>query len=295
MAVLIAAVLMTAVWLGALAVAERTKRQGNGAAQPTGIAAMNHLYGRRFLMMPFRLLLDRVGIWDRLQPFMSGLHSKLLILQGGRWTVESTRQYAAFTIGSGYGFALAGAWLAALSGERLVFAVGALVGVVFPAAKWRDVSKKVETRRQDIQLVLPELLDKLMLLIGAGETVQRALFKCAERRKGQSHPLYEELRRATEAVRNGESFAAAIEAFSRRCAVQEVSVFTTTLLLNSRRGGDRLALALKELSYALWEKRKSVARARGEEASSKLVFPLVGVFLVLMVLVASPAILLLGK
>jgi tight adherence protein C len=165
--------------------------------------------------------------------------------------------------------------------------------VVLPAAKWRDTAGKVERRKQDILLSLPDVLSKLMLLLGAGETVQRALIRCADRKDpSQSGPLMGELRRANEAIRNGESFASAMEAFSRRCAVQEVSLFTTTLLLNYRRGGERLVLSLKELSYSLWEKRKSVARSRGEEASSKLVFPLVGVFLILMILVASPAILL---
>jgi tight adherence protein C len=225
---------------------------------------------------------------------MTGLHGKLFILTGGAWTVEATRQYAAFVIGCGYSAALAGAWLAVLSGERLLLAIGALLAAVIPAAKWRDAGSRVHRRKQDIVLALPELLDKLMLLIGAGETVQRALARCAERRSAAEDPLLRELRRAVEEVRNGDSFAAAMEAFSRRCAVQEVSVFTTTLLLNYRRGGDRLALSLKELSYTLWEKRKVVARTRGEEASSKLVFPLVMVFLILMVLVASPAVLMLG-
>ena len=136
-----------------------------------------------------------------------------------------------------------------------------------------------------------------MLLLGAGETVQRALIRCTDRREDKDkrdNTLLIELRRANEEVRNGQSFSAAMEAFSRRCAVQEVSLFTTTILLNYRRGGDRLVLSLKELSYSLWEKRKAVARSRGEEASSKLVFPLVGIFLILMALVASPAILMMG-
>jgi len=63
------------------------------------------------------------------------------------------------------------------------------------------------------------------------------------------------------------------------------------MLLNYRRGGDKLVLSLKELTYTLWEKRKAIARTRGEEASSKLIFPVVGIFVVLMILVASPAML----
>ncbi|AZN43006.1 type II secretion system F family protein [Paenibacillus albus] len=247
----------------------------------------------RFVRNPFLFFLQRSGILDRLGPFTASLHSKLLILHGGSWAVHSTNGYIAAVAAAGYGAVCGAAWLSALSGEHALLYIGLLLGVVIPTAKWREASGKVEKRRQDMLLLLPEVMNKLMLLIGAGENIQRALLRCAERADEKANqPLLVELRKVNEAVRNGESFAAALELFSRRCAVQEVSLFTTTVLLNYRRGGDKLALSLKELSYSIWEKRKAVARARGEEASSKLVFPLVGIFFILMALVASPAILL---
>jgi tight adherence protein C len=87
---------------------------------------------------------------------------------------------------------------------------------------------------------------------------------------------------------SGYSFQQSFEQFSKRCAVQEVSIFTTTIMLNYRRGGDEFVVALRDLSRVLWEKRKAVSRVRGEEASSKLVFPMVMVFFVLLVLVCTP-------
>lgn len=246
----------------------------------------------RLVASPIRYLLEQSGLLNRIQPFLASLHGRLFILNGRSWTVDATDGFVAMSIGTGYAAACAGAWLSVLSKEQTLLYIGMLLGILLPAAKWRDTATKVERRKQDILLLLPEVISKLMLLLGAGETLQRALVRAGERKdeKGGT-PLFIELRKVNEAVRNGESFAAAMETLSRRCGVQEVSLFTTTLLLNYRRGGDQLVLSLKELSYSLWEKRKAVARARGEEASSKLVFPLVGIFMVLMVLVASPAIL----
>ncbi|QHW33214.1 type II secretion system F family protein [Paenibacillus rhizovicinus] len=272
-------ILLTVVWCFAIIVSQRSGRGKRDAKE-------------RWLSAPFRYLLERSGLPDRFQTQTAGLHGKLLLLHGRAWTAEASRGFIAEAIGFGYMAAWAGAWLSVLSSEPALLGLGLLLGVVIPAAKWREVEGTVKRRKQDIVLLLPELLNKLMLLLGAGETLQRALVRCAERNDEQTlHPLLLELRRVNESVRNGESFAAAMEMFSRRCGVQEVSVFTTTMLLNYRRGGDRLVLSLKELSYAMWEKRKAIVRARGEEASSKLVFPLVGIFFVLMVLVASPAIL----
>ncbi|WP_219838695.1 type II secretion system F family protein [Paenibacillus sp. R14(2021)] len=278
-AALAAGVLLTLIWGYAWIISGRANH-GRRAAK------------ERWLAEPFLELLQRSGLLDRAQSITAGLHGKLLILNGETWTAGATHRFIAGAVGAGYAAMCAGAWLAVLSGEQTMLCIGLLLGLVIPAAKWKDTAGKVERRKQDILLLLPEVLNKLMLLLGAGETLQRALVRCAERKDGKGQePLLLELRKVNESIRNGESFAAAMEKFNRRCGVQEVSVFTTTLLLNYRRGGDRLVLSLKELSYSLWEKRKAVARSRGEEASSKLVFPLVGIFFVLMILVASPAIL----
>lgn len=283
--------ILAAVWTALVMMGERNGARGS----PKGSLRTGEEWKRRFMMEPFRLLLERSGLLDRFQPFVSSLHAKLLVLNGTSWSVESTRQFAASTVGAGYAAMAGGAWLSVLSGEDALLWLAVFIGIIIPAAKWRDTGSKVKRRKQDILLALPEVLSKLMLLLGAGETVQRALIRCTERPEDNgTGPLANELRKANEAIRNGESFGAAMEAFSRRCAVQEVSLFTTTLLLNYRRGGDRLVLSLQELSYTLWEKRKSVARSRGEESSSKLVFPLAGVFLILMVLVAAPAVLMMA-
>lgn len=250
---------------------------------------------RQLLALPFRYALERIGMYERLQLQLGELHGKLLIIKGGSWSLEATRLHAASAVGMGYAAACIGAGLGAAGGEPAICLIGLLLGALLPVVKWREPARLVARRKQDMLIALPDVLSKLTLLLAAGETMQRALTRCIVRVPGRPvHPLHDELAKACEAVRNGESFAAAMESFSRRCALQEVSLFTTTLLLNYRRGGDKLVLSLKELTYSLWERRKAIARSRGEEASSKLVFPLVGIFVVLMILVASPAVLLMG-
>jgi tight adherence protein C len=93
------------------------------------------------------------------------------------------------------------------------------------------------------------------------------------------------------AVQNGESFQLAMDEFARRTGVQEASVLTSALLLQYRKGGSDFVHALRELSFSLWEKRKNLARTKGEEAVSKLSLPLALMFFVLMVIIGSPAIL----
>ncbi|MBB3112923.1 tight adherence protein C [Paenibacillus phyllosphaerae] len=283
------ALALTVLWSGAVIKAKSVQIGKAAGRKGKGELA------KQLMTLPSRYVLEKYGLFDRIQSQLSGLHGQLTSLHGVKWTVEDSKLYVAAAVGYGYAAACGGAWLSVAGQESAFMLIGFVLAVVLPLAKWRDAASKAATRKQDMLLALPELLSKLMLLLGAGETVQGALMRCAVRPpEDRANPLQEELAKTCDAIRNGESFSVAIEGFSRRCAVQEVSLFTTTLLLNYRRGGDKLVLSLKELSYSLWEKRKSVARSRGEEASSKLVFPLVGIFVLLMILVASPAVLLMG-
>jgi len=45
----------------------------------------------------------------------------------------------------------------------------------------------------------------------------------------------------------------------------------------------------------MWERRKAMTRTLGEEAASKLVFPMVMIFMVVMVIVGAPAILMMNE
>ena len=74
-----------------------------------------------------------------------------------------------------------------------------------------------------------------------------------------------------------------MEDFNKRCGVQEVSLFTTTLLLNYKRGGDEAGDVIERTFIYIMGQRKPIAKTLGEEASSKMVFPMVFIFFVVMV------------
>ncbi|WP_411345578.1 type II secretion system F family protein [Paenibacillus sp. WLX1005] len=185
-----------------------------------------------------------------------------------------------------------GCMMAAFNGGSVTWlGFGAVLAILLPVSLFRDLRKKVQEREQDILLELPELLNKIVLLVGAGETAQRAIMRCVQRKQESAadHPLYREMIQMLNELENGYAFPQSLEAFSKRCGVQEVSVFTTTVLLNFRRGGGEFGLALRELSRTLWDKRKAVSRMRGEQASSKMVMPMVMIFVIVMILVGTPA------
>lgn len=233
----------------------------------------------RKLGEPLLLLIEKSGIVSRFPSLMFRIQRSLQRSYGMRYSAERTLLFMGEMLSYSWLLLVGGSLITGFSGDQTGLILGIFLAVALPAAMVSDLHKKVRVREQNIMLELPELLNSIVLLVGAGETVQRAIIRCVESRRGDvNHPLYKELRIMTSEWEGGYSFQQAFENFSKRCAVQEVSLFTTTVLLNYRRGGADFVLSLRDLSRMLWDKRKAISRTRGEQASSKLVFPMVVIF-----------------
>lgn len=259
-----------------------------------------------FSRLPFRLvrfaapmlfLLDRFRLVERFPRFYFAVQRPMQVIYDARLSARLSRLYIAELLNYTYLLILLGGILAWGTNDGFIsFGIGVLLGVLVPVAMLRELKKRVIRREQEMLLELPEVLNHIILLVDAGETVQRALVQCVERKRGQKeHPLYHELQRMVQDWQRGDSFLYAFEQFSKRCAVQEIAIFTTTILLNYRRGGTEFVLALRDLSRVLWDKRKAISLIRGEEASSKLVFPMVIIFFILLVLVCTPMFLMMSE
>lgn len=240
---------------------------------------------------PMLFLLERIRVSQQFPKVFFKVHRAVQKICGDRRSGEFTLLFLAETLSYAWLLLTAGCALSLLmNGDYTGIVLGALLAVLLPAALINDLHRKVVKREQQVILELPELLNKIVLLVGAGSTVQQAIKLCIDRkREEEEHPLYRELFQMLREWEGGDSFQQAMEGFSKRCGIQEVSAFTTAVLLNFRRGGNDFALALRDLSRSLWEKRKAVSKTLGEQASSKLVFPMVLLFMVVLILVGAPA------
>ena len=244
---------------------------------------------------PMLLLLRHSKVTQRFSIQLFRLTSLLSRLHGERVGGELTLLFLAEICTYIYMLIAAGCLLSLLMGGDISgLIIGMILAVLLPVGLISDLRTKVKRREQEILIELPELLNKIMLLVGAGETVQQAFKHCLARRNDMKHPLYKELARMMFECEGGYSFGQALEGFSRRCGLQEVASFTTAVMLNYRRGGSDFTLALRELSHTLWEKRKTVSRTRGEQASSKLLIPMLLLFIIVLILVGTPAFMIIG-
>jgi tight adherence protein C len=249
------------------------------------------------LLEPFSMLVARkLRLAEKLNSGRWNVQYKLMLINGEDRDFTLSRMFAARLV-SVFMLGLAGtaAVFAAAGGDPYAGLAALLVACFLPFAILLKLERKLADRKKQIMLEFPELLNKLLLLVNAGETIQSAMIRCAERfeSSGANGPLAAEFVKMANRLRNSEPFHQAMETFSRRCAVPEVSVFTATVLMNYRRGGEMFVTAMRSLNRELWEKRKAMARTLGEEASSKLVLPMLIIFLAVMGIVAAPAAMLL--
>jgi tight adherence protein C len=243
----------------------------------------------------FLWIIDRLQLWRRASSWTLRLHHLYAALHGMRGSMLEAKLGLARTALICYTVAVAFTLLALLAGNRWeLVGIGLIAAGMMPLLHMRQLNERLRRRRQRLLLELPDAVSQLLLLINAGETLQQALQSIVERGEARNRPLFRELEIAAGEIRMNVSLYKALDDFQKRCGLQEAAVLVSTLLLNYRRGGDDLVAALRTLSRELWEKRKSLARTLGEEASAKLVFPMVLVFVVVLIVIASPAVMMMS-
>lgn len=173
-----------------------------------------------------------------------------------------------------------------------------LLGVIVASLvnSWVDkqLEYRLELRKRDLLIEMPNFINGLALLVNAGLPFSGAVNKLAIDRAGKSI-LYQELNRVLLEISTGKSLNRAYEELALRCQVPEMTRFVSVVLQNMNRGTSDLVLVLKMLAQDAWEKRKEVARKQGEEAASKLVFPMVMIFVAVAIIVLAPAVISMGR
>ena len=176
------------------------------------------------------------------------------------------------------------------SNAKLFLAI-AIVGLfAMPFVVDKGLDDKIEKRRLAIQLEFPDFISKLTLLVNAGMTISKAWEKIVVDNTKDSI-LYNEMSYTLSEISAGKPEAVAYEEFGRRCKIKEIIKFVSVIILNLKKGGAEVVPVLKVQGDECWEMRKNAAKKLGEEASTKILIPLMIMFIGIIVIVVTPAIL----
>lgn len=177
-----------------------------------------------------------------------------------------------------------------LAAAILASAMAAIMGMIMSVQGDTSLKESIEKRRRSIQMEFPEFVNKLTLLVNAGMTISKAWEKIINENT-KEHILYDEMRYSLMEIKAGKPEAVAYEEFARRCRVKEVTKFVSVIVMNLKRGGSEVVPVLKAQGNECWEMRKNVARQLGEEASTKILIPLMIMFMGIVLIVSTPAVL----
>lgn len=182
--------------------------------------------------------------------------------------------------------------------NRSVFVavLGFIVAGCILASEKEKRKKEQKEREQQMLRDYPDILDKLILLMGAGMNVAMAwkrivesYQKRKEEQKFSERQAYEEMVTAVYEMQEGIGEVQAYKNFGERCALQEYRKLSAILVQNVRKGSMQIQEILEEEKIEAYEKRKARVKIAGEEAGTKLLLPMVLMLLVVLVIIMVPA------
>lgn len=178
---------------------------------------------------------------------------------------------------------------------KLLF-LGMIAAGCVPLVEKSRKQEEEKRRKEKLQSEYPELVSKLTILLGAGMTLFSAWNKIAtnysNKRKNNTiliHPLYEEMLITCHEIESGVGEARAYERFGERCGLHRYRKFCSLIVQNLRKGTRGLVQLLEQEVSDAFEERKNLAKKSGEEAGTKMLFPMMMMFGIIIVIIMVPA------
>ena len=125
-----------------------------------------------------------------------------------------------------------------------------------------------------------------MLFVNAGLPVREAWRKVAMSSDGV---LYKEMRITMDDINNAKTTEMqAYQDFAQRCAIKEIKKFTLMLVQSMNKTAAELAMNLRYMSEESWEEKKHRAKRKGELANTKLMIPIMIMFVGILMVIIVP-------
>lgn len=145
--------------------------------------------------------------------------------------------------------------------------------------------EKIKIRQDEMLRDFSEVISKLALLTNAGMILREAWEKVAY--NGES-VLYKEMQRSVEEMNNGVSEIDALQEFASRCVLAEIKKAVSTMVQGLIKGNKELVDMLQVQSAESWQLKKHLATREGEKAASKLLMPMMLMFVGILIMILIP-------
>ena len=179
-----------------------------------------------------------------------------------------------------------------------LFFLGILLSITIFFAQDYEVKKKIKIRNHQMVMDYPEIVNKFTLLLRAGMTVSGAFTRITEdynayekscSKKKTKRYAYEEMQITYQELKLGKSEIEAYESFGKRIKLLPYMRFSSLVSQNVKKGTKELIHLLELEAIEALSERKELAKRLGEEAGTKLLAPMLGMLIIVLVIIMVPA------
>lgn len=183
--------------------------------------------------------------------------------------------------------------------DKYIINLLGIVGVVcIGVSGYSQLEKEKKKRDKQMLLDYPDVINKLVLLVGAGMTIKNAWGKMSieyenkcEKSKAlnEKRYVYEEMVATHNEIQNGVTEIEAYDHFGRRVQLVPYMKLSSLLVQNTKKGTADLLQLLEYEAIQAFEERKEVAKRLGEEAGTKLLGPMFLMLFIVLAIIMIPA------
>ena len=173
-----------------------------------------------------------------------------------------------------------------------------LAFVLIQIASKRKVEEEEKKRLLEMEKDYPDIVNQLSLLLGVGMTTRQAWARIAsqyeyKRKEGlqTKRTVYEAILQMNRRLKDGESERLVYKRFMEEIPLASYRKLVRLLLGNLEKGTSGIALRLEEESRLAFEQKILQTKKLGEEASTKMLLPLMLMLMLVMGVVILPALL----
>ena len=172
-----------------------------------------------------------------------------------------------------------------------VIALTIIIALIFLFKDKLTFGEDEKKRREKIIAEYPDFAIKYALLNEAGLTHRQVMERLGSeyKKNKKDNPLYEEVYKASVAVKGGISLTEALEKMASDCNVREITFFVGRINRNIKKGGRDFAKEIREAANETGSEKREKIRRKAETAGTRLLIPMVFLLIIVFALIMIPA------
>ena len=167
----------------------------------------------------------------------------------------------------------------------IILFAGTAIVLTFVYSVFDSVRTQINKRRDAMSRQIPSVVSKLALLVTSGMIMDRAWKETAN---SQNLVLYMEMQKTSEELDNLVSPEMAYGNFINRCNTKETAKLASAIIQNLSKGNAEIGLLLKDMAKEAWQERRHIAKRDAEKANSKLIIPIMLLFVSVLIMIMVP-------